>query len=138
MFLQNDTIKLVLADGSAIVRAGIKRLLSQIPEIRVIAECIDTRSAMMAIAANKPDMVMVDFHLGSGTAIEVMRLCRAMNPRPVCIVHTLQTDPGTRTLCYSAGADVFYDKSADLNPLLTMLRKLSAVLLGDEALAEVA
>jgi DNA-binding NarL/FixJ family response regulator len=127
---------MVLADGSAIVRAGIKRLLADIPGIRVVEECNDANAAIAAISEHRPDLVMMDFRLGSGTAVDLLRECRsAALPRPICIVYTMDTDAATRATCYASGADVFYDKTKKMGPLLTMLRKLAAALLASQELA---
>ncbi len=133
MFPTNDSLKMVLADGSAIVRAGIKRIMAEVPEIQVVEDCAGAQATIAAIAECQPDIVMVDFHLGDGTAVDVLRACRFMKPRPICIVHTLETDANTRAISYAAGADVFYDKGREMRPLLTMLRKLAAALLNDQA-----
>ncbi len=135
MFSQNDVLKMVLADGSAIVRAGIKRLLSDVPEIEIVEECSDADAAIAAIAEYRPDLVLMDFCLGGGTAVDVLRRCRRGSPRPICIVHTLQSDASTRAISYAAGADVFYDKGRDFAPLLAMLRKLAAALVESHAVA---
>jgi len=126
---------MVLADPSAIVRAGIKRILADVPEIHVIDECSDSKSAIASIAAHNPDIVIMDFHLASGTAVEILRTFRTTVPRPIGIVYTFDTDACTRAISYAAGADVFYDKSKDMTPLLTMLRKLAAALQQSQELA---
>jgi DNA-binding NarL/FixJ family response regulator len=133
MFSYDDTLKMVLADGSAIVRAGIKRMLANVPEIQVVEDCTSAQAAIAAILETSPDLVMLDFHLGDGTAVDVLRACRLMRPRPICIVHTLETDASTRAISYASGADVFYEKGRDMAPLLTMLRKLAAALLKSQS-----
>jgi len=135
MYSSNDVLRLVLADGSAIVRAGIKRLLVDVPEMQVVEECNDAKSAIAAIIEHSPDLVMMDFRLGTGTAVDVLRECRLAKPRPIGIVYTLETDASTRAISYASGADIFYDKSKDMGPLLTMLRKLAAALLQSHELA---
>jgi len=120
---------MVLADSSAIVRAGIKRMLTDTPEIEVIEERADAHSTIAAIRDLRPDIVMLDFYLATGTAVEVLQACRAIKPRPLCVVHTEYAEPGIRAICYAAGADVFYDDGRDIAPLLAMLRKLAFALL---------
>jgi len=123
---------MVLADSSAIVRAGIRRMLADTPEIEIVQEPADAQSAITAIRDLRPDLVMLDFHLDTGSAVDVLRECRTMTPRPICIVHTQDTKPSIRAISYAAGADVFYDKARDLAPLLSMLRKLAASALQPE------
>jgi DNA-binding NarL/FixJ family response regulator len=122
---------MVLADGSAIVRAGIRRLLANTPEIQIVEEPADAESAIAAIKELRPDLVMLDFHLGSGSAVDVLRACHGMMPRPICIVHTQDTKPSIRAISYAAGADAFYDKGQDFAPLLRILQKLAAVQPGE-------
>jgi len=124
---------MVLADGSAIVRAGIKRLLAAVPEIQLVEECNNADEAIAAIEEHRPDIVMMDFRLGTGTAVDVLRKCRATKPRPVRIVYTLDADANTRAISYASGADVFFDKSRDMAPLLVMLRKMAATLLENQS-----
>jgi len=135
MFPQNHALKMVIADSSPIVRTGIKRLLAEAPEIRVVEECVDDKCVIAAMGDWRPDFVLMDFRLGDGTAVDVLQQCTALRPRPVCIVYTADTDPDTRAICYAAGADAFYDKRDHLAPLIKMLRKFSARLLMGQAMA---
>jgi len=125
---------MVLADSSASVRANIMRLLSQMPEIEVIAECETADETIAAVRKFKPEIVFTEFVLDKGSAVDVLRSCRVMKPRPICIVHTTQTDASTRAICYACGADVFYDKNRDLIPLLNMLRKLAVAMTNHDVL----
>jgi len=124
---------MILADGSAIMRAGIKRMLSDTHEIEIVDERTDARSTIAAIRELRPDIVMLDFYLAAGTAVEVLQACQTMKPRPLCIVHTEYAEPGIRAISYAAGADVFYDDGRDIAPLLTMMRKLAFALLEPQA-----
>ncbi len=135
MLNQSNALKLVLADTSVIVRSGIQRLLANVPEIQIVKSCNNAQSLIAAIAETQPDIVMLDFDLGDGTAVEVMQRCRRMRPRPICVVNTFDTDAATRAISYGAGADVFFDKRQNAAPLIEMLRKVSATLLESDILA---
>ena len=129
MYSQSHALKMVIADSSAIVRTGIKRLLAETPEIQVVEECVDAKCAIAAIGDWKPDFVLTDFSLADGSAVDVLRQCSCMRPRPICVVYTAQADASTRAISYAAGADIFYDKRMDAAPLFTMMRKLSVAIL---------
>jgi DNA-binding NarL/FixJ family response regulator len=102
-------------------------------QIQIAAECADADATMSAITQHRPDVVIMDFRLGAGTAVDVLRLCAVTSPRPICVVHTLETAASTRAISYAAGADVFYDKGKDLAPLVGMLRKLAGCMVEGEA-----
>lgn len=135
MHSSNDRLKMIVADGSSLVRAGIRRMLNDAPEIEIVDECADAKTTIAAIRNLEPDFVMLDFYLECGTAVDVLRECRLMHRRPVCIVHTQNTEPSIRAISYAAGADVVYDKGREVAPLLTMLRKVAIALLKPEVAA---
>jgi DNA-binding NarL/FixJ family response regulator len=130
----NPPLRLVLVDGSAIVRAGIKRRLAEVPEICLVEECEDVHAAVAAIRTHEPDLVIMDFRMEGGLALDVLQVCRSIRPRPISIVYTLETNPATRAMSYASGADIFFDKSRDMGPLMAMLKQLAATLLEHEAI----
>lgn len=68
-------IRLVIVDDHELVRAGIRGALP--PDIEVVAEAADVESAVRAIKATEPDVVLLDVHLPGGNGQEVLRQCHA-------------------------------------------------------------
>jgi DNA-binding NarL/FixJ family response regulator len=64
-------IRVVLVDDHAVVRAGVRAELEG--HVSVVAEAGDVGDAVDAIVAAKPDVVVCDVHLPSGTASAVIR-----------------------------------------------------------------
>jgi len=57
-------LAVLLADDHGFVRHSIKSLLESDPEIRVVAEAASFREAMQKAAELKPDVVVLDLHMG--------------------------------------------------------------------------
>ena len=57
------TIRVLIVDDEPVARRGILRLLRQEPDIEVVAECEDGRSAIAAISAHSPDLVFLDVQM---------------------------------------------------------------------------
>ena len=53
-------IRVVIADDHKLVRAGIRRLLEEVPDIEVIAEAGDGREAIRLVEQHEPDVVLTD------------------------------------------------------------------------------
>jgi DNA-binding NarL/FixJ family response regulator len=53
-------LTILLADNHALVRAGIRALLEQIPDVTVVAEAGDGREALKLVEAHRPNLVLMD------------------------------------------------------------------------------
>ncbi len=63
----------VIVDDHAMFRAGVRAELSAAPTVEVVAEAEDVDTAVAAIAAHHPEVVLLDVHLPGGGGAEVMR-----------------------------------------------------------------
>lgn len=54
------SIRVLLADDHNLVRAGIRALLANVPEILVVAEAADGRQIRALVLQDKPDIVLMD------------------------------------------------------------------------------
>ncbi len=66
-------LRLLIVDDEPLIRSGLRRELAKIAEIEIAGECEDGRSAIAAIAAKKPDLVLLDVQLGDCSGLDVVR-----------------------------------------------------------------
>ncbi len=68
-------IRVVIVDDHAMFRRGVRAELeaSGAGVIEVLAEAADVDEAEAAVAAHRPDVVLLDVHLPGGGGVEVMR-----------------------------------------------------------------
>jgi DNA-binding NarL/FixJ family response regulator len=66
-------VRVVVVDDHAMFRSGVRAELAQQPGIEVVAEAEDVETAVAAVTAHAPDVVLLDVHLPGGGGIEVMR-----------------------------------------------------------------
>jgi DNA-binding NarL/FixJ family response regulator len=59
------TIRVVLADDHALMRAGLRAILGSLPDIEVVGEAADGRMATELCARHKPDIVLLDVSMAS-------------------------------------------------------------------------
>src|SRR5699024_1015579 len=60
-------IRLVVADDQAILRSGLVALLGLEPDVEVVAEAADGASTLAAVAAHRPDVLLLDVQMPAGT-----------------------------------------------------------------------
>jgi len=59
-----DVIKVILADDHAVVRAGVKAVLSSAKDIQVIGEGSNGREAISLAERLDPDVIVMDLSMG--------------------------------------------------------------------------
>lgn len=74
----SEPVKVLIVDDHAMFRRGVHAELDADPTVSVVAEAEDVDTAVAAIAADRPDVVLLDVHLPGGGGVEVMR--RAPGP----------------------------------------------------------
>ena len=67
-----NTIRIVLADDHALVRAGIRALLEKLPGIEVVGEAGDGREALELIKTAAPHIVLLDISMAGWGGLEAL------------------------------------------------------------------
>lgn len=117
-------IRVFIVEDSPLI---LKRIIEDLHslggfDVAGFAEAED--AAVAAIVEAKPDMVITDIRLKKGNGIEVVRQLRQKQfaPRPQIYVLSNYNAAEYRRQCELAGADDFFDKSAEYERLLDTLR----------------
>ena len=67
------SVRVVIADDQALVRAGFRKLLEVDPEIEVVAEAGDGLEAVEAVRKLQPDVVLMDIRMPGVDGLEATR-----------------------------------------------------------------
>ena len=89
------TISVLLADDQAMVRSGLRLVLSDEPDINVVAEASDGVEAVELARRLRPDVCLVDIRMPHLDGIEVTRALAGPgvpNPLRVVVVTTFDLD----------------------------------------------
>ena len=58
-----DALRVVLVDDEDLVRSGLRLLLSNAPDIEVVAEASNGRDAVATVLDTQPDVVLMDIRM---------------------------------------------------------------------------
>ena len=130
------SIKLLIADDSALLRGCLMDAVSRFPEFRIVDEVTDARQAVESVVRHKPDVVILDIQMPGGSGIEVLESIKQHQPSPVVIMFTNYPYPQYRTKCMETGADFFFDKSLEFDALIETLKNLAFQLGSDTGLQD--
>ncbi len=120
------TIRVVVADDQALVRAGFRVIVDAEPDMEVVAEAADGRETLDAIRRRRADVVLLDIRMPNLDGIEATRLI-ALEPQPprVLILTTFDLDEYVYE-ALRAGASGFLLKDAGAGELLHAVRVVAA------------
>ncbi|MFI6535644.1 response regulator [Nonomuraea sp. NPDC050547] len=128
------TIKVLLADDQALVRAGFRSLLARSRDIMVVGEAQDGDEAVRLAASTRPDVILMDIRMPGTDGITATRRI-VTNPATqscrVIILTTFDTDEHVFA-ALRAGASGFLTKEVEPADLR---RAVAAVAAGDALLS---
>jgi two-component system response regulator NreC len=104
-----ESIRVVLADDHAVVRAGLRLLLDAEEALEVVAEAGDIDNAKRMVRAHRPDVLVLDLNMpGSGSLPAIPELAE----QTAVVVLTMQNDPGFAREAMQSGAKGYVLKEA--------------------------
>jgi DNA-binding NarL/FixJ family response regulator len=106
----------------------LTELITSAGPIEVVGVGATESAAIESIRALKPDVVILDLQLASGSGTEVLRAVRSAPELAGVrlLITSNHTAPQLRAGCLQLGADGFYDKVKELGPLTARLGELAA------------
>jgi two-component system response regulator NreC len=121
------SIRVLVVDDHAVVRAGLRLLLDAEEDIETVAEAGDAREAVFEVRATKPDVVLMDVMLGGGkNGIEATSELIHDSPETKVLVLSMQDDPRYVREAFAAGASGYVLKEAADTELVTAVREVAA------------
>jgi NarL family two-component system response regulator LiaR len=124
--MERAKIRVVVADDHKVVRAGIRELLSDEPDIEVVGEARDGREALELALAQRPHVVVMDINMPVLSGVEATRQIRAAAPSVrVLVLTAYQDDPYIYGLL-DAGASGYILKTAEGQEIIRAVRATAA------------
>lgn len=84
----DNPIRVFIADDHAIVRAGLRALISGKPDMELVGEAVDGEEAVMKVHHLRPDVILMDLMMPRKSGIEAIREIRAADPQACILVLT--------------------------------------------------
>ena len=113
------SIRVLIVDDHAVVRAGLRLLLDAEDDIETVGEAGDAREAIFEARSTKPDVVLMDVVLGGKSGIEVTPELLHEEPEARILVLSMQDDPRYVREAFAAGAHGYVLKEAADTELVT-------------------
>jgi two-component system, NarL family, response regulator NreC len=120
--MPGDTIRVLLADDHAVVRAGVKAVLATAKDMTVVGEASTGAQAIAMAQRCDPDVIVLDLDMPDGDGLEVTKTIVARGPRPRVLVLTMHSEEEFLVPILQAGAAGYVVKTSVDRELVDAVR----------------
>ncbi len=119
-------IRVIVADDHAVVRRGLKEILTAEPDMSVIAEACDGREAIEMVRAHACDLVVLDVTMPGMNGLEVLKHLQHERPRLPVLVLSVHPEDQLALRVLKAGAAGYMTKESAPEELVKAVRRVVA------------
>jgi DNA-binding NarL/FixJ family response regulator len=117
---------ILIVDGSPVVRAGLRAILSPEPDFAVCGETGTSREALQMARALQPDLAIMDLALSDGAGLDLIRRLKAQAPDTRILVCCLHDENVFAERAVRAGALGFVNKGESTEQLVAAAHRVLA------------
>ena len=121
-------ITLVLADDHAVIRAGIRAILSKAPDLEIIGEAENGDEVQELVAKLRPRILLLDLKMPKVDGLEVLRVIKG-DPQlkliPV-VVMTSSREEGDMLRSYELGVNAYVVKPMKFHELVDAVKQVGS------------
>lgn len=119
-------MKILLVDDHAMVRAGLRRLLSDDIEAAAFGEAASPSEALDCVRSEPWDIVVLDLSLPGRSGLETVKDIHTMRPGLPILIMTMHAEEEYAVRAFRAGAAGYITKCASPDDFVAAVRKVAA------------
>ncbi|NQU81835.1 MAG: response regulator transcription factor [Bacteroidetes bacterium] len=118
-------IRILITDDHPVVRHGIRQILNDLEEEKIIQEAGNGRELFAKLNKNDFDIILLDISMPEGSGINVLKYIQNNKIRIVTIVVTNYPIMQYKNKCFELGADFFFGKASEFEEVFKLVEKLA-------------
>lgn len=123
---EKSEITIILADDHWVVRQGLRALLEEEPDFRVIGEASDGLEAARVVEQMKPDILVLDLMMGGINGLEVARQVSKHPSETKVVILSMYGNESYVLEALRAGARAYVLKESTSDELVRAIREVMA------------
>ena len=120
------TLRIMLADDHAVLRAGLKLVIEREPDMTVVAEAVDGRQAVDLAPDAAADVLVMDVAMPGLNGIEAARQILTKNPALSVVILSMHSDEAYVLRSLRAGAKAYLLKESAETDVIAAIRAVAA------------
>lgn len=121
----SKVIRIFIADNQAVVREGIKRIIADTVDVRVVGEGKTDQELAAQVHAQSADLVVLDISMPGGNGLEVLQELKHAQPWIPILVFSGHPEHHHAVRAFKAGAKGYLTKDSPPEELLCAIRKVA-------------
>lgn len=118
-------IKILIADDHAIVRKGLKQIVSETPDILVTGEASTGYEVLDKVRGHDYDVVVLDISMPGGDGLNILKQIKKEKPKIPILVLSVHPEDQYAVRALRAGAAGYLTKESAPDELITAIRRVS-------------
>ncbi|MGZ4969319.1 MAG: response regulator [Methylobacter sp.] len=118
-------IKIVIADDHAIVRAGLKQILSDIPDMEIFGEAGSGDEVLKFIRDKGWNIMLLDIAMPGKNVLELIKLAKHQSPQLPILILSMYPEDQYAIRMLRAGADGYLTKESAPEQLVSVIRNVA-------------
>lgn len=118
-------IKILIADDHAIVRKGLKQILSETSDMVVAAEAADGRQCLELVWKNDLDLVLLDIAMPGRGGMDILKQLKHEKPKLPILMLSMYSEEQYAVRALKAGASGYLTKESAPEELIAAIQKVS-------------
>ncbi len=125
--MSNDhKIRVLIADDHAIVRQGLRQILSETDDLLVAGEAGDGVDAMHLARAQPWDVVLLDVSMPNRNGIDTLKMLKKEFPRLPVLILSMHPEEQYAVRALKSGASGYVTKQSAPEQLVTAIRQVAS------------
>jgi DNA-binding NarL/FixJ family response regulator len=118
-------IKILIADDHAVVREGLKQIISETSDMRVTDEANNGQEVLNKVSEQHYDVVLLDITMPGRSGLDVLKQLKSKKPKLPVLMLSVHPEEQYAVRTLKAGASGYLTKGSATDELISAIRKIS-------------
>jgi two-component system invasion response regulator UvrY len=119
-------IQILIVDDHAVLREGLKFVLSKAPDMEVAAEAARVDDALELLKHGRFDVILLDLSLPGESGLDLLEAVKATQSAPPVLILSAFTEDQYAVQALKAGADGYLNKESAPELLVAAVRRVAS------------
>jgi two-component system invasion response regulator UvrY len=119
-------IRIAIADDHAVVRRGLRQILADESDMKVLGEASSSEEAMSLLRKTSCDVLVLDINMPCKSGVEVIKEIKSEFPKTMVLVLSMHLEDQFGVRAFRNGASGYLTKDSNPDEMLQAIRKVAS------------